>query len=53
MSYIKPAAKKRKRRRRRGVGNDNNSKTTDLCVPVWAGIILGGLAGYGVIKTLR
>lgn len=52
MAYIKPAAKKPKPRR--GVGNNNgNGKATDLCVPVWAGIILGGLAGYGVIRTLR
>lgn len=53
MSYIKPAAKKRKRRRR-GVGDENNNKsTTDLCMPVWAAIIVGGLAGYGVLRTLK
>jgi len=59
MSYVKPARKRRKRPKTAGVGaednngNNNGKKTTDLCMPVWAAIVLGGLSAWGIIRTVK
>jgi len=55
MAKFSPRTNKRKKkarsRGRRGMGA--NGDTTDLCVPVWAALILGGLASYGIIKAVK
>jgi hypothetical protein len=63
MSYVKPARKRKARPKSVGLGAENNNgnnngknngkKTTDVCVPVWAAIVLGGLSAWGIIRTIK
>ncbi len=57
-SKFSPRNNKRKKKRkgagrRRGIGGENNDgKAYDLCAPVWAALLIGGLAAYGTIKAM-
>ncbi len=56
MAKFSPRTNKRKKksrsRGRRGIGA-NGENVYDVCVPVWAAIVLGGLASYGIIKAVK
>ena len=37
----------------RGIGQgDVITASTDVCVPIWAALILGGIAAYGAVKAV-
>jgi hypothetical protein len=41
-----------------GIGDDSNSGSCkrsayDLCAPMWAVVVVGGLAAYGVLRVMK
>jgi hypothetical protein len=42
------------RRTARGIGQGEViTGATDVCVPIWAALIIGGLAAYGTVKAVN
>jgi len=42
----------RDRHPRQGIGGEVITGATDVCVPIWAALIIGGLGAYGAMKAV-